>query len=191
MDLLKDQFSLFAFSRYSPVGAEARSCSARVGSPGVSSLRGPPEAAAGTAGESAEGERGGSAENKAKASRGERERRAEGGGEWQHQIWVHLNYTTGVVSFLFFMVDPVSFSFSGCRDTVNSRGDSWEFSEKSWRGRPWVWKLLSSPLSITAWRYPTIHVVIIVSKHKSNVFLFQRNRFRESSFLAFEWRKMF
>lgn len=72
---------LFFFSLYSPVWAAARSSSARVSSPGVPSPRGPPEAAAGTAGEPAKRERGGSAEWEREAGWGEEKKWAEGRGE--------------------------------------------------------------------------------------------------------------
>lgn len=69
----------FFFARvYSSVGAAAGGGGARLSSPGVSSPRGPPEAAAG---EPAEGERGGSAEREGEAGGGAGERGAEGGGE--------------------------------------------------------------------------------------------------------------
>lgn len=71
---------LFFFARvYSSVGAAAGGGGgARLSSPGVSSPRGPPEAAAG---EPAEGEGGGSAEREGEAGGGAGERGAEGGGE--------------------------------------------------------------------------------------------------------------
>lgn len=73
-------FKFFFFSArvYSSVGAAAGGGRARLSSPGVSSPRGPPEAAAG---EPAEGEGGGSAEREGEAGRGAGERGAEGGGE--------------------------------------------------------------------------------------------------------------
>lgn len=79
--LLNLIFYVWFFPPHSPVWAAARSSRAGVSSPGVPSPRGPPQAAAGTAGEPAERERGGSTERERKTSRGERKRKGKGGGQ--------------------------------------------------------------------------------------------------------------
>lgn len=140
-------FCVGFFSPYSPVWAAARSSSAGVSSPGVPAPRGPPEPAAGAAGEPAERERGGSTEREREASRGERKRRAKGGGEL-------LRRSEGTIWSLHYSVvfHSLSLRFRGCKDAVSSRRGSWGLWEENWRRLPWVWKRSLSPLSITASR---------------------------------------
>jgi len=90
-------FYVFFLSAHSPVWAVARISSAGVSAPGVPSPRGPPEAAAGTAGDPAEGERGGSTEREREASGRKKKRRAEGGGELLKKIQKNLQHPQSMI----------------------------------------------------------------------------------------------
>ena len=89
-------------SPHSPVWAAACSSRARVSSPGVPSSCGPPEAAAGTAGEPAERERGGSTEREREASGGEKKRGAKGRGELLRKSVAPLGVCAAVFDFMLF-----------------------------------------------------------------------------------------
>ena len=116
-------------SRHSPDRAEACSGSARFGSIGVTSPRGPPEAAARTAGEPAEGERGGSTERERKANRGKRKGGRKGGGElWEKNICFSA-WSLCTSSLFYFII---------CRSGPEAAGTLWKAGEAAESSKKWA-----------------------------------------------------